>query len=75
MTRPKARTAARYTDPSGPSAIVSPDGTSLAFVAAGSDQKRRIYVRSLDQLQATALSGTENPATTFFAGWPVDRLF
>ncbi len=35
----------------GPAAILSPDGTRLAFVAAGSDQKRRIYVRSLDQLQ------------------------
>jgi Tol biopolymer transport system component len=51
----------------GASAILSPDGTRLALVAAGSDQKRRIYVRSLDQLQATALSGTENAGDPFFS--------
>jgi serine/threonine protein kinase/Tol biopolymer transport system component len=51
----------------GTSAILSPDGTRLALVASGSDQKRRIYVRSLDQLQATALSGTENARDPFFS--------
>jgi serine/threonine protein kinase/Tol biopolymer transport system component len=51
----------------GPSSIISPDGTRLAFVASGSDQKRRIYVRSLDQLQAAALSGTENARDPFFS--------
>jgi serine/threonine-protein kinase len=58
--------ATLYTD-LGAAAIVSPDGTSLAFVAAGSDQKRRIYVRSLDQLQAIALSGTEDALDPFFS--------
>jgi Tol biopolymer transport system component len=51
----------------GPSAILSPDGTRLTLVATGSDAKRRIYVRSLDQLQATALSGTENASDPFFS--------
>jgi serine/threonine protein kinase len=51
----------------GPETILSPDGTRLSFVAAGSEQKRRIYVRSLDQLQATALSGTENARDPFFS--------
>jgi Tol biopolymer transport system component len=51
----------------GASAILSPDGTRLAFVASGADQRRRIYVRSLDQLQATALSGTENALNPFFS--------
>src|SRR5467141_5217193 len=51
----------------GPGAILSPDGSRLAFVAAGPDQKRRIYVRSLDQLQATVLSGTENSRNHFFS--------
>jgi serine/threonine protein kinase len=51
----------------GPAAILSPDGRRLALVASGSDQKRRIYVRSLDQLQATALSGTENARDLFFS--------
>jgi eukaryotic-like serine/threonine-protein kinase len=50
-----------------PSAILSPDGSRLAFVAAGSDSKRRMYIRSLDQLQATALSGTQNARNPFFS--------
>jgi serine/threonine-protein kinase len=58
--------ATLYTDV-GPAAIISPDGTWLAFVAADVDQKRRIYVRSLDQLQANALSGTENARDPFFS--------
>jgi len=51
----------------GTSALLSPDGTRLALVAIGTDQKRRIYVRSLDQLQAAALSGTENARDPFFS--------
>src|SRR5712692_5778798 len=51
----------------GPSAILSPDGTRLALVASGADQRRRIYVRSLDQSQATALSDTENAGDPFFS--------
>jgi len=51
----------------GPAAILSLDGTRLALVAAGSDQKQRLYVRSLDLLQATALSGTENARDPFFS--------
>jgi Tol biopolymer transport system component len=51
----------------GSSVILSPDGTRLALVAIGADEKRRIYVRSLDALQATALSGTENARDPFFS--------
>ncbi len=51
----------------GPSAVFSPDGTRLAFAARGADQKQRLYVRSLDQLQASALSGTENARDPFFS--------
>jgi Tol biopolymer transport system component len=51
----------------GPSAILSPDGMRVALVASGSDQKRRIYIRSLDQLQATTLPGTENARDAFFS--------
>jgi serine/threonine-protein kinase len=50
-----------------PAVLLSPDGTRLALVASGADQKRRIYVRSLDALQATALSGTENASGPFFS--------
>jgi len=55
------------TTSNGASALLSPDGTRLALVAIGSDQKPRIYVRSLDQLQATALSGTEGAGDPFFS--------
>jgi serine/threonine-protein kinase len=51
----------------GPSAILTPDGTRMALVASGADQKPRIYVRALDQLQATVLSGTENARDPFFS--------
>ena len=51
----------------GASALLSPDGTRLVLVAIGADQKRRIYVRSLDGLQATALPGTENARDPFFS--------
>jgi serine/threonine protein kinase/Tol biopolymer transport system component len=51
----------------GPSAIFSPDGARLSFVATDTDQKRRIYVRSLDQSQAIALSGTEDAIDPFFS--------
>jgi len=51
----------------GTSAILSPNGTRLVLVAAGSDQKYRLYIRPLDQLQATALSGTEDARDPFFS--------
>jgi eukaryotic-like serine/threonine-protein kinase len=51
----------------GPAAILSPDGTRLAFLARGSDQVDRIYARLLDQLQAIALSGTEHAESPFFS--------
>jgi Tol biopolymer transport system component len=51
----------------GSSVILSPDGTRLALIAAGSDRKSHIYIRPLDQLQATLLSGTENARDPFFS--------
>ena len=44
---------------SGPSAILSPDGTTLAFAAQQSGASR-LFVRKLDQLQAVALPGQRN---------------
>ena len=55
-----------YTD-YGADAIISPDGTRLVFVAVGADKLRRLYVRSLDQSQATMLSGTEGVRDPFFS--------
>ena len=51
----------------GPSVVLSPDGAKLAFVASGSDQTRRLYVRSIDELRATALSGSEDAEEPFFS--------
>lgn len=51
----------------GTSSDLSPDGMRLAFVASGSDGKHRLYIRSLDQLQATALGGTEDAESPFFS--------
>jgi Tol biopolymer transport system component len=51
----------------GPAAVLSPDGTRLVFVASGTDQKQRIYIRSLDHLQSTGLTGTENGRDPFFS--------
>ena len=50
----------------GASAILSPDGTTLVFVAQQAGQTR-LFVRKLDQLQATALAGTEGAASPFFS--------
>jgi serine/threonine protein kinase/Tol biopolymer transport system component len=55
------------TEFSGPNAILSPDGAKLVFAAQGSDKKRRLYIRPLDQLQATVLAGTEDATQPFFS--------
>ncbi len=51
----------------GAAAILSPDGARLAFVARGADQKQRLYLRALDQVEATPLSGTEGAIDPFFS--------
>jgi serine/threonine-protein kinase len=50
----------------GTSAILSPDGSMLA-VAAQQGAVRRLYVRKLDQLDATVLVGTEFAQSPFFS--------
>jgi serine/threonine-protein kinase len=50
----------------GASAILSPDGTTLAFVAKQTGQTR-LFVRKLDQLQATTIAGTEGANHPFFS--------
>ena len=54
-----------------------PMAPRLALVARGADQKRRIYVRSLDAFhRPPRCSGTENaPQSLLFARWPVARIF
>ena len=48
------------------SVIFSPDGKRLIYVA-GSGQDRRLYVRVLEQLEATPLTGTEGAQYPFFS--------
>ncbi len=47
-------------------AVLSPDGTTLAFTAQQAGQTR-LFVRKLDQLQAVALAGTEGASIPFFS--------
>jgi serine/threonine protein kinase len=51
---------------------VSPDGRSLAFVAATKTSRSRIYVRSLDSPTSRPLNGTEGAGTPF---WSPDGRF
>jgi len=50
----------------GASAVLSPDGTTIAFVAQQAGETR-LFIRKLDQLQAAALAGTEGAASPFFS--------
>jgi serine/threonine-protein kinase len=52
----------------GSTAILSPDGSALAFVAQkGDSTTAQMYVRRLDQLRATPLSGTDGARDAFFS--------
>ncbi len=51
----------------GPAAVISPDGTRLAFVTTDGQGQQNLYLRPLDQLQANPLSGTEGAANPFFS--------
>ena len=46
--------------------VLSPDGSLLAFVAQRRGGVRMLYLRRLDQFQATALAGTEGARGPFF---------
>ncbi|BCS32379.1 hypothetical protein TBR22_A15890 [Luteitalea sp. TBR-22] len=50
----------------GAGAVLSPDGTTLAFTAR-QDGQARLFIRRLDQLQATPLSGTDGATYPFFS--------
>src|SRR5262249_1725135 len=45
--------------PTGPTVILSPDGTRLVFVSQASDGIRRLFTRLLDLPKVARLSGTE----------------
>jgi hypothetical protein len=51
----------------GTDAILSPDASTMVFVGEGSDGGRRLFVRRLDQSNATELQGTNGAIGPFFA--------
>jgi len=52
----------------GPNVALSPDGTTLSFVALTHEARTgQLYVRRLDQLSATPLAGTEDARNPFFS--------
>jgi serine/threonine protein kinase len=51
----------------GAPAVLSPDGHILAFVAQKTSPPTQLFIRRLDQLEATALSGTEFASNPFFS--------
>jgi Tol biopolymer transport system component len=70
--RPAARQAVRFEIPlpeklvlSGNNAV-SPDGRQLAFIGTGADGQSRLWVRSVEALEARPLDGTEGAG-----GWPI----
>ena len=54
---------------------ISPDGRQFAFLAAGSDNVERIWVRSLDSLAARPLPGTESRDVMPPFFWSPDSRF
>jgi serine/threonine-protein kinase len=60
--------ASVVTDSVGPAAVLSPDGSVLAFAAREiASESARLYVRRLDQLRAEPLAGTEGAGNPFFS--------
>ncbi len=50
----------------GPAAVLSPDGRTIVF-RVNKDDTAKLFVRRLDQLEATELAGTENALNPFFS--------
>jgi len=52
----------------GPAAVISPDGRLVALTANGvAGSKRQLFLKRLDQLETTPLSGTEDAINPFFS--------
>jgi Tol biopolymer transport system component len=52
----------------GPTAVLSPDGRLLVFIARGQNGGRwQLYSRALDELKATPIAGTEGAYAPFFS--------
>ena len=65
----RSRRRLDWSDSVGPAAVLSPDGTALVFIARGPSSGRwQLFVRRLDELQASPVGGTEGAYAPFF--WP-----
>lgn len=53
-------------DNAGP-AILSPDGSTIAFAATGADGKTMIWIRPVDSLEARQVAGTDNAIFPFWS--------
>jgi serine/threonine protein kinase len=51
----------------GGPAVISPDGTRLAFAAAGADGRARLWVRAIGSVVAQPLEGTDNGSFPFWS--------
>jgi serine/threonine-protein kinase len=51
----------------GPAAVLSPDGSLLAFVARPRDRAPHLYIRRIAELEAVELAGTEGARDPFFS--------
>ncbi|MCI0402501.1 MAG: serine/threonine-protein kinase [Acidobacteria bacterium] len=53
--------------PFGSAVVLSPDGTWMAYAGRKANEPPQVFVRSLDQLEATPLAGTEGARDLFFS--------
>jgi serine/threonine-protein kinase len=52
----------------GPAAVISPDGRQVVLTANGvAGSKRQLFLKRLDQLETTPVSGTEDAINPFFS--------
>lgn len=56
----------RFVHVSGAGAALSPDGTGLVYTGQG-ETERQLYVRKMDQLEASPIPGTEGAYMPFFS--------
>ena len=65
ITPPPATSFANTVNVGG--TAISPDGTTLAFVATSAKGESLLYLRKIDSLEARALPGTENAGRPFWS--------
>jgi Tol biopolymer transport system component len=69
LIEPPEKITIRTAGQEGGAVVVSPDGQRLAFVGVDASGKQQVWVRPLDQLNATPVPGTEGG---YFPFWSPD---